>query len=58
MADTKRVYLLDVLRGIAVIAMIVHHGYVLLNFTKGVTFSFFSSGLFEFLQMFFVSVFL
>lgn len=58
MADTKRVYLLDVLRGIAVIAMIVHHGYVLLNFTKGVTFSFFTSGLFEFLQMFFVSVFL
>lgn len=58
MTDTKRVFLLDVLRGSAVIAMIVHHSYVLLNFTKGVTFSFFTSGLFDVLQMFFVSIFL
>jgi len=56
--DKSRVYILDVLRGIAVCGMIFHHGYVLLNFTKGVSFSFFSSTLFEVLQMLFVSVFL
>ena len=54
----NRVYILDALRGIAVCGMIFHHGYVLLNFTKGITFSFFSSTLFEVLQMLFVSVFL
>ena len=58
MADKKRVYLLDVLRGAAVIAMIVHHSYVLLNFTRGVTLAFFSSTLFDVLQIFFVSIFL
>ncbi len=56
--EKSRVYILDALRGIAVCGMIFHHGYVLLNFTKGVTFDFFSSTLFEVLQMLFVSVFL
>lgn len=56
--DKSRVYILDALRGIAVCGMIFHHGYVLLNFTKGVSFAFFSSTLFEVLQMLFVSVFL
>ncbi len=55
---SRRVRILDAIRGAAVIAMIVHHAYVLLNFTRGVTFGFFSSGLFYALQMFFVSVFL
>ena len=58
MKTKNRVYFLDILRGISVIAMIVHHSYVLLNFTRGVTFAFFTSPLFEVLQMLFVSIFL
>ena len=54
----NRVYILDVLRGAAIIAMIVHHCYVLLDFTRGVTLSFFSSTFFDAVQMFFVSIFL
>ncbi len=54
----KRVYILDVLRGISVIAMIIHHSYVLLHFVKGTTFNFFHSGLFDVLQLIFVSIFL
>ena len=56
--ENNRVYILDAFRGMAVCGMIFHHSYVLLNFTYGVTFSFFSSTLFEVLQMVFVSVFL
>lgn len=54
----QRVYILDALRGIAVVGMIIHHGYVLLNLIKGVDIPFFSSVLFEVLQTLFVSVFL
>ncbi len=54
----QRVYILDALRGMAVIGMLVHHSYVLLNLTKGIEISFFSSVLFEVLQTLFVSVFL
>ena len=56
--NKNRVYILDAVRGVAVCGMILHHGYVLLNFTKGVTFDFFSSTLFEVLQMIFVAAFL
>lgn len=58
MSNKNRIYILDALRGAAVIAMIVHHSYVLLNFMRGVTISFFSSTLFDVLQMFFVAIFL
>ncbi len=54
----QRVYILDALRGIAVIGMIIHHSYVLLNLTKGIDIPFFSSVLFEILQTLFVSIFL
>lgn len=54
----NRVYILDALRGIAVIGMIIHHGYVLLNLLKGIEIPFFTSPLFEVLQTLFVSVFL
>ncbi len=53
-----RIHILDALRGLSVIAMIVHHSYVLLNFVRGVTFDFFTSPLFEALQIIFVSIFL
>ncbi len=56
--QSKRVYILDVVRGASVIAMIFHHSYVLLHFTRGVTHPFFSSDLFNVLQLFFVCVFL
>ena len=58
MAKDNRVYLLDALRGAAVLGMIVHHGYILLEFTREVYIPFFYSGLFEVLQMLFVCVFL
>lgn len=54
----QRVYILDACRGLAVVGMIIHHSYVLLNFTHGVTFSFFSSSLFYVLQAVFVGIFL
>lgn len=54
----NRVYILDAIRGVAVIGMIIHHSYVLLNFTEGVTFDFFSSELFYVLQSVFVGAFL
>ncbi len=57
-SSKQRVYMLDALRGIAVIGMIIHHGYVLVNFIKGIDIPFFSSLLFEVLQTLFVSVFL
>ena len=56
--DKNRVYILDAVRGVAVCGMIFHHGYVLLNIINNVTFSFFSSRLFEVLQMIFVAAFL
>ena len=58
MVQKKRIYILDILRGVSVLAMIIHHAYVLLHFTKGFTLSFFSSDLFNVLQLFFVCVFL
>lgn len=54
----ERVYILDALRGVAILAMIVHHTYVLLNFILGVQIAFFHSELFSVLQMFFVGIFL
>ena len=56
--QSKRVYILDVLRGASVIAMIFHHSYVLLHFTRGITHPFFSSDLFNALQLLFVCIFL
>ena len=55
---SKRVRILDALRGAAVLAMIVHHGYVLLNFMRGIEIGFFSSDYFPYIQMFFVGIFL
>lgn len=54
----NRIYILDALRGLAVLGMILHHSYVLLNFTHGVEIEFFTSPAFYVLQSIFVGVFL
>ncbi len=57
-SDNERIYILDAVRGTAIIAMIFHHAYVLLNSFDLLYLSFFHSKAFEVVQLIFVSLFL